>query len=292
MTKLVIPQGLPGSGKSTYAHSCAAEDPRTVVVSLDGLREVLKGSRQQYHNAEESLRKEHRKAEGDGLKESHAKEVEDKSASQRSKPLTSIVVDTAMTMTRTLLTSGYSVVYDAQNLNPRGVEELRKLAEECNAEVEVVPMPALSLAELLKRNSVRPKEDQVPEEYLVKQYQTYIQDTSSGNTGKRTAYALKVSSGWLLFDTFEKAQAARKEIRTSNSPVKVTVDDTVNTIGYISGVNVFSETIPHGQRLYAGRSQRQPRNGNTLLESMLNNPNVRVTQVRGGGRKSLRVQLH
>lgn len=282
MTKLVIPQGLPGSGKSTYAYNRAAEDPGMVVVSLDGLREVLKGSRQQYHSAEEALRKEHRGAGGGGLKEGHVTGVEAKSTPQRPKPLTRIVVDTAMTMTRSLLTSGYSVVYDAQNLNPRGVEELRKLAEECNVEVEVVTMPTLSLAELLERNSVRPEDDQVPEEYLVKQYQTYTQTTATElKQGKRGACALKVSSGWLLFDTFEDAQVARKEVRTSNSPVKVTVDDTVNTIGYISGVNVFSETIPHGQRLYAGRSQKQTRNGNTLLESMVNNPNVRVVPVQG-----------
>ena len=285
MTKLVIPQGLPGSGKSTYAYSCAAEDPRMVVVSLDGLREVLKGSRQQYHSAEEALRKEHREAGVGGLQRSteerHALGSKPKATPQRPKPLTSIVVDTAMTMTRNLLRAGYSVVYDAQNLNPKGVAELQKLAEECNAEVEVVTMPALSLAELLERNTARPKEDQVPEEYLLKQYQTYTQDTSDDKTGKRTAYALKVSSGWLLFDTFDDAQEARKEVRTPNSPVKVTVDDTVNTIGYISGVNVFSETIPHGQRLYAGRGQKQPSKGNTLLESMVNNPNVRVVPVQG-----------
>lgn len=281
MAKLVILQGLPGSGKSTYAYSRAAEDPGMVVVSLDGLREVLKGGRQQYHNDEEALRREHSKAGGGGLKEGHVTGVEAKSTPQRPKTLTSIVVDTAMTMTRNLLRAGYSVVYDAQNLNPKGVAELQKLAEECNAEVEVVPMPTLSLAELLERNSVRPKDDQVPEEYLVRQYQTYTRDTPAGKTGKRPAYALKVSSGWLLFDTFDDAQEARKEVRTPNSPVKVTVDDAVNTIGYISGVNVFSETIPHGQRLYAGRGQKQPRNGNTLLESMVNNPNVRVVPVQG-----------
>lgn len=257
MPVLVIPRGLPGSGKSTYARARASAADRTVVVSLDSLREMLKGSRKAFHKAKGS------------------------SQPKVSASLTGVVVDTALAMTESLLKAGYSVVYDAQNLNLRGVEELRKLAEECNAEVEVVPMPTLSLAELLERNLARPKDDQVPEEYLVKQYQTYTRDISAGNTGKRPAYALKVSSGWLLFDTFEDAQAARKEVRTSNSSVKVTVDDAVYTIGYISGVNVFSETIPHGQRLYAGRSQRQPRNGNTLLESMVNNPNVRVVPVQG-----------
>lgn len=257
MPVLVIPRGLPGSGKSTYARARASAADRTVVVSLDSLREMLKGSRKAFHKAKGS------------------------SQPKVSASLTGVVVDTALAMTESLLKAGYSVVYDAQNLNLRGVEELRKLAEECNAEVEVVPMPTLSLAELLERNLVRPKDDQVPEEYLVRQYQTYTRDTPAGKTGKRPAYALKVSSGWLLFDTFEDAQAARKEVRTSNSPVRVTVDDTVNTIGYISGVNVFSETIPHGQRLYAGRSQSQPRNGNTLLESMVNNPNVRVVPVQG-----------
>lgn len=256
MPVLVIPRGLPGSGKSTYARARAA-DARTVVVSLDSLREMLKGSRKAFHKAKGS------------------------SQPKVSASLTGVVVDTALAMTESLLKAGYSVVYDAQNLNLRGVEELRKLAEECNAEVEVVPMPTLSLAELLERNLARPKDDQVPEEYLVRQYQTYTRDTPAGKTGKRPAYALKVSSGWLLFDTFEDAQAARKEVRTSNSPVRVTVDDTVNTIGYISGVNVFSETIPHGQRLYAGRGQKQPSKGNTLLESMVNNPNVRVVPVQG-----------
>ena len=54
MPVLVIPRGLPGSGKSTYARARASAADRTVVVSLDSLREMLKGSRKAFHKAKGS----------------------------------------------------------------------------------------------------------------------------------------------------------------------------------------------------------------------------------------------
>lgn len=47
MTTLTILRGLPGSGKSTWARKHV--DSNTVIVSLDGLREMMAGGRQAWH---------------------------------------------------------------------------------------------------------------------------------------------------------------------------------------------------------------------------------------------------
>lgn len=47
MVTLTLLRGLPGSGKSSWAR--AHVDANTVVVSLDGLREMMAGSRRAWH---------------------------------------------------------------------------------------------------------------------------------------------------------------------------------------------------------------------------------------------------
>ena len=86
MTTLTILRGLPGSGKSTWARKHV--DSNTVIVSLDGLREMMAGGRQAWHET-------------------------------MNPQLNRILVRQAHTIISDLLAKGVNVISDSQHVNPR-----------------------------------------------------------------------------------------------------------------------------------------------------------------------------
>lgn len=135
MTTLTILRGLPGSGKSTWAANHA---DRAAVVSLDALRRMASGSLTAWH-------------------------------ARASREDTRTIVDAAHLMVDRFLSEGRNVIMDAQNLDPRGCDQLTRIAARHGARVEYRTF-RLPLDELLERNRTRPEPDRVPEAYLRHQY--------------------------------------------------------------------------------------------------------------------------
>lgn len=138
MTTLTILRGLPGSGKSTWARKHV--DSNTVIVSLDGLREMMAGGRQAWHET-------------------------------MNPQLNRILVRQAHTIISDLLAKGVNVISDSQHVNPRFCVNEVQIAVRHKAHVETMTFNT-SLDVLLERNQTRPENDRVPEEYLRTQYET------------------------------------------------------------------------------------------------------------------------
>jgi predicted kinase len=133
MAKLLVLQGLPASGKSTYAKELLAEYPAgyALRVNNDELATMLFGS-----------------AFGGG----------EKSGQLLGKVRADLV--------RQAFRNGYSlVVMDNTNLNPKAVKSLEKLAESCGVEFELDnSFLSVPIAECLRRNATR--ENPVPEKVI------------------------------------------------------------------------------------------------------------------------------
>lgn len=139
MTTLTILRGLPGSGKSTWARKHV--DSNTVIVSLDGLREMMAGGRQAWHET-------------------------------MNPQLNRILVRQAHTIISDLLSKGVNVISDSQHVNPRFCVDEVQIAARHKAHVETFTFNT-PLDVLLERNQTRPENDRVPEEYLRTQYETW-----------------------------------------------------------------------------------------------------------------------
>lgn len=139
MTTLTILRGLPGSGKSTWARQHA--DSNTVIVSLDGLRTMMAGGRQAWHET-------------------------------MNPQMNRILVRQAHTIISDLLAKGVNVISDSQHVNPRFCVDEVRIASRHKAHVETVTFD-VPLDELLERNMTRVESDRVPEEYLRTQYETW-----------------------------------------------------------------------------------------------------------------------
>lgn len=139
MTTLTILRGLPGSGKSTWARKHV--DSNTVIVSLDGLREMMAGGRQVWHET-------------------------------MNPQLNRILVRQAHTIISDLLAKGVNVISDSQHVNPRFCVDEVQIAVRHKAHVETFTFN-MPLDVLLERNQTRPENDRVPEEYLRTQYETW-----------------------------------------------------------------------------------------------------------------------
>lgn len=139
MTTLTILRGLPGSGKSTWARKHI--DSNTVIVSLDGLREMMAGGRQAWHET-------------------------------MNPQLNRILVRQAHTIISDLLAKGVNVISDSQHVNPRFCVDEVQIAARHKAHVETFTFNT-PLDVLLERNQTRPENDRVPEEYLRTQYETW-----------------------------------------------------------------------------------------------------------------------
>lgn len=139
MTTLTILRGLPGSGKSTWARKHV--DSNTVIVSLDGLREMMAGGRQAWHET-------------------------------MNPQLNRILVRQAHAIISDLLAKGVNVISDSQHVNPRFCVDEVQIAVRHKAHVETFTFNT-PLDVLLERNQTRPENDRVPEEYLRTQYETW-----------------------------------------------------------------------------------------------------------------------
>lgn len=139
MTTLTILRGLPGSGKSTWARKHV--DSNTVIVSLDGLREMMAGGRQAWHET-------------------------------MNPQLNRILVRQAHAIISDLLSKGVNVISDSQHVNPRFCVDEVQIAVRHKAHVETFTFNT-PLDVLLERNQTRPENDRVPEEYLRTQYETW-----------------------------------------------------------------------------------------------------------------------
>lgn len=139
MTTLTILRGLPGSGKSTWARQHA--DSNTVIVSLDGLRTMMAGGRQAWHET-------------------------------MNPQMNRLLVRQAHTIVSDLLAKGVNVISDSQHVNPRFCVDEVRIASRHKAHVETVTFD-VPLDELLERNMTRVESDRVPEEYLRTQYESW-----------------------------------------------------------------------------------------------------------------------
>lgn len=136
MATLTLLRGLPGSGKSTWAREHA--DGNTVIVSLDGLREMMAGGRRAWHET-------------------------------MNPRMSRLLARQALTLIDNLLAENVNVISDSQHVNPEYcVEELR-IAGRHDARVETVTFD-MPLDMLLERNRTRLEADRVPEDYLCSQY--------------------------------------------------------------------------------------------------------------------------
>lgn len=102
--KLIIMQGIPGSGKSYKARQLLKKDNehRTVIVNRDDIRSML----------------------GDYWIPSR-------------EGLVTIIEDN---MIKSSLTKGYSVIVDATNLNPKTLTKLVKVAQTKKVDIEYIPV--------------------------------------------------------------------------------------------------------------------------------------------------------
>ena len=143
MAILTILQGLPASGKSTWARTHA--DEHTVIASADGIRRMLAGGLADWHTLMGRL---------------------DDAARSRMERL---AVETAHDIARTALGMGLDVIADMQNMDDRSLNEWRKVARDAGATVRVETMPDVSLDVLLERNRKR-GDGMVDEMYLRRVY--------------------------------------------------------------------------------------------------------------------------
>lgn len=133
MAKLVMMQGISGSGKSTIAYyNVATAD--TVIVNLDAIREELTG---------------------DAANQSANKEV----------------VAVAQRRTRNALMEGKTVIVDSTLIKNDWLDPWLAIANDCGASVGIV-LVRVKLATALARNAARnaARQRQVPEHIIVRQH--------------------------------------------------------------------------------------------------------------------------
>lgn len=133
MPKLLVLQGAPASGKSTFARQLAHEDKSYVIVNRDSIR----NSRGDYWIPEQ---------------EDYITSIEDFSV-------------------KNALGRGYNVVVDATNLNPISINKWKAIADEFNAEIEF-KMFEISFEDTVARDKLRdrPVGEKVIKEFFRKYF--------------------------------------------------------------------------------------------------------------------------
>jgi len=138
--KLIIVQGIPGSGKSTWARNYIKErEPNEIViVNRDSIREML-----------------------------GTYWVPDR------EPLVSEI---EMFMIEEALNRKYDVIIDATNLNPKTIKKWNRIAKEWDAEITYKKFP-IALEEAIERDKNRERtvgEDTI--RYFYNKYKDYFED--------------------------------------------------------------------------------------------------------------------
>jgi len=152
MKTIYLLKGLPASGKSTWAKQKVAENPNIKRVNKDDLRAMLDNSRWSKTNEKFVLKlRDH------------------------------IITES--------LNDGFHVIVDDTNLHPKHETQMRQLAKECNAKVEIVNFET-SLEECIERDSKRP--NGVGKEVIVSMFDRYINN-------KLDHY--DVENLWIISDT-------------------------------------------------------------------------------------------
>lgn len=137
MNILIATVGLPGSGKTTWADNhVRADGSRTfVIVNRDCIRRML--------------RKPHGEAEG-------------------------LVTHIHHEAIRSALAMAYHVICDDTNLNQVHLNELQSIAEENHADFRVEgSFLSVPVAECMRRNSARPREERIPNGVIRAMYETW-----------------------------------------------------------------------------------------------------------------------
>ena len=117
VSKLLVLQGIPGSGKTTFARKLVEEDTSWVRVNRDDLRNMR------------------------GIYIIPAQEH--------------LIDEWETYCIKQALIDGYNVVADSTNLNPKTVARMQKIADETNSEIEF-RMIEIELDEAIRRDSLRP----------------------------------------------------------------------------------------------------------------------------------------
>lgn len=146
--KLIILQGLPASGKSTWAKEKAKAEKRTVIVNRDKIREMLKGEYNlfPFNSSMENL----------------VTLIEDYTLNEA-------------------LVSGYTVISDNTNFRfneAKAMHICQKLKDQADVDVhfEIIKFHT-SLAECIERDSKRP--NPIGKEIITNMYNKYLKDDRS-----------------------------------------------------------------------------------------------------------------
>lgn len=120
MTKLIVLQGCPCSGKTTWRKKYVEQNPETIVACLDDLRIHIGGGKYSFDN------------------EDRVREHEN------------YIVDLGLKI-------GHEVIVDATNLNPKVIDKWKLMAEKHNCEIEF-KMFYIPFTEAIKRSKKRKEE--------------------------------------------------------------------------------------------------------------------------------------
>lgn len=157
MASLIIPVGIPGSGKSTWAHKFTKAE----LVSSDAIRIRMFGSLEAAHDAESKERNN------------------------------AAVFHIFHDWIRRRLALGMDVVADATNLNHEARARLREIAVETSAETHLVLFQ--NLTEASARNRLRGPEDRVPDDAMSHMLGKYI-DTMNRLPDEQYTTVTKITS--------------------------------------------------------------------------------------------------
>jgi predicted kinase len=136
MSKIIVLRGLPGSGKSTWAHDFIQRNKDWIRINKDDLRSML-------HN------------------------------SVWSKDNEKIILDIRNSLIENSLSNGINVIVDDTNFASKHITDIMELANKHRASFEVKDFD-VPLDECLKRNAERSGKARVPDKVIIDMYERYV----------------------------------------------------------------------------------------------------------------------
>lgn len=150
---LVITQGIPCSGKSTYARQWQEQSPQDrIIAERDQIRKTLFGIRK-----------------CDKLSRNQEKEV---TAYQEK-------------LIRGHLADAYSVIVSDTNLHPGSIHRFRKMADEYDVEFEVVDFTDVPFDVCVERNAQRSEDERIPAGAMVRMHKRIMKKKKNYKVEKR-----------------------------------------------------------------------------------------------------------